>query len=549
MKASKKGIAKKVGFYSAFTILAFLIITTALIIVEIVSSNDFARQCNADETMNSQALELAGKTAGLQSKILQCLLTNDSDSITIYLAHFDTLRRNALRVMAASQADISSVTRAFDSLTSINRSITTEIRKGNIAEASRTFVTQSNPAFERLRKQITSFRSASVCKSKEAVSRIRNDTIVAGMIALLAAGIIAAASIIWNIRFRRAISGQVNRLIEMLSDMAEGKGDLTKRLAVSSGDELGVMAGLINDCVQRQQSILSLIADNTGALSALVYEIGAVADTIVAQSATIAQQSASVNSATTETSTGITGISSSVEDMSALIASIASAAEGISITFKEVATNCQKESSGAADAAGRAKTNRDLMRDLGKITKQIDNILATITKIAEQTNLLALNATIEAASAGEAGRGFSVVATEVKSLARLTAKATVQIADQIEQIKKSVTDSIRESEKILEVIEQVSAISASIASAVEEQSATVNEVTHNIIDASTTSEAISSSVTNGAHNLTKIAKNVHMMDDALIENRNLIETIRKSASRLAETSARLEAVVKKFKIV
>ncbi|WP_308442113.1 methyl-accepting chemotaxis protein, partial [Planosporangium flavigriseum] len=136
-------------------------------------------------------------------------------------------------------------------------------------------------------------------------------------------------------------------------------------------------------------------------------------------------------------------------------------------------------------AVSGAETATATVGRLGESSVEIGNVVKMITSIAEQTNLLALNATIEAARAGEAGKGFAVVATEVKDLAQETAKATEDISRRVQSIQTDSTAAVEAIAHIAEVIGQINSFQETIASAVEEQSATTSEMSRNVAEAAT----------------------------------------------------------------
>jgi len=181
----------------------------------------------------------------------------------------------------------------------------------------------------------------------------------------------------------------------------------------------------------------------------------------------------------TETSAQANKVASAATQMQGNITSVAAAAEQMSATVREIAQNASESAKTAREAKDLASGANATVTALNVSALAIGKVTKVISTIAQQTNLLALNATIEAARAGEAGKGFAVVANEVKELAKETARATEEIAQQIESIQGDTTKSVVAIGHVLKVIEQIDGYASSIAASVEEQSATVREIARN----------------------------------------------------------------------
>ncbi|QDG51306.1 methyl-accepting chemotaxis protein [Persicimonas caeni] len=182
-------------------------------------------------------------------------------------------------------------------------------------------------------------------------------------------------------------------------------------------------------------------------------------------------------------------------DLGTNIMAAASGAEQMTASIQEIARSASNAATVGQDAVDVAQSTNTTMERLGHSSREIGKVIKVITSIAEQTNLLALNATIEAARAGEAGKGFAVVANEVKELAKETAAATDDIGAKIATIQENTDDAVKAIDQITEIIGQINDLQSAIASAVEEQTATTNEISRSIATAADGSQGITEKVT------------------------------------------------------
>ena len=222
--------------------------------------------------------------------------------------------------------------------------------------------------------------------------------------------------------------------------------------------------------------------------------VGEIVET-VSSASTELEASASTLTATAERAQEVTTmVASASEEASTNVQSVASATEELSSSVNEISRQVQESARMANNAVDQARKTNDQVGELSKAAARIGDVVELINTIAGQTNLLALNATIEAARAGEAGRGFAVVASEVKALAEQTAKATGEIGQQINGIQAATQESVGAIREISGTIEKLSEISATIASAVEEQGAATQEISRNVQQASQGTQQVSSNI-------------------------------------------------------
>src|SRR5580698_5222815 len=234
-----------------------------------------------------------------------------------------------------------------------------------------------------------------------------------------------------------------------------------------------------------------------------------------------------------ETSAQADVVSKAAQAVSQNLQTVATGAEEMGASIKEIAKNATEAAKVATAAVKVAETTTATVSKLGDSSTEIGQVIKVITSIAQQTNLLALNATIEAARAGEAGKGFAVVANEVKELAKETAKATEDISRKIEAIQTDTKGAVEAIGQIGSVIVQINDIQNTIASAVEEQSATTNEISRNLAEA--------------ARGSTDITKNITGVAEAAHSTTAGATDTQKAAQSLERMAAELQGLISQFK--
>ncbi len=373
------------------------------------------------------------------------------------------------------------------------------------------------PLMNDLSKDLESLRSAEAADAAESAASAQSGyrtsrtlsvtLLVAGVLLALAAAVFVARQVI------RALA-RIERVCDALA-----AGDLTQTAGLASRDEPGRMGRALDTAIGKLRVTMATISESAVSLAGASHQMSTVSVQIAASAEEASAQAQAVSAAAEEVSRSVDTVSAGAEQMGASI--------------REISHNASEAAQVAATAVHAAAQTTATMQQLGESSTQIGNVVAVITSIAEQTNLLALNATIEAARAGESGKGFAVVATEVKDLAQETAKATEDIARRVQAIQADTAGAVTAIDQVTQVIARISDYQTTIASAVEEQTATTAEM--------------SRSVTEAAAGTGQIAANITGVAEAANTTSHSVTESQQSAADLARMSSDLSALVGTFR--
>ncbi|WIM98882.1 methyl-accepting chemotaxis protein [Actinoplanes oblitus] len=314
----------------------------------------------------------------------------------------------------------------------------------------------------------------------------------------------------------RSILGPIRRIGKVIDALDQG--DLTERSNITTTDELGTMAQSLDRTLDKLRQSMVTIAKDSDALATASTQLAAVSGEIAAAVDNTDRQSSSAATA--------------ADEISRNVQSVAAGSEEMGLSIREISRNAADAAQVASVAVAEAAMATETIRKLGESSAEIGNVIKLITSIAEQTNLLALNATIEAARAGDAGKGFAVVASEVKDLAQETARATEDIGARVTAIQQDTSGAVDVINRISDVIAQINDFQTTIASAVEEQTATTGEMSRSIGEVAAGSG--------------RIAANINDVSSASQATVSGVNQTRQASEEVSRTAEELRALVAGF---
>jgi methyl-accepting chemotaxis protein len=497
-------------------------LTLAAIVTTIVATMSLDALSQANGRTND-AGEMAKRTAALAdtrdgiADSLGALSDKDRSDAD---AHTDKgIEAYAASAPAARQANVAKFKTAIAAYRKVrDEQMTPASNAGRIDEWVRLDSTLAIPQINLAQEALDDMQAADLAEAaaqtKAGQDDFNQDRLV--ILTIVVVGVLLAFALgIWT---TTAIVRPLRRVSDVLGAVAEG--DLTQRVDVRSRDEVGTMATALNRATESMRTTVRTMDQASGALAA--------------SAADLTEVSVGIASGTNDAMGQAELVATAAEEVSRNVQTVAAGTEEMGASIREIAQNASDAADVASHAVQAAESTNQAVSRLGESSAEIGNVLKLITSIAEQTNLLALNATIEAARAGEAGKGFAVVANEVKELAQETARATEDISRRVEAIQSDTSSAVTAIGEIGQIIARINDYQLTIASAVEEQTATTSEMARNVTEAAAGSQEI-------ANNVSDIAQT----------NRSATQSVDRAQSGLSELSrmsAEMANLVARFKI-
>jgi len=365
------------------------------------------------------------------------------------------------------------------------------------------------------------------------------------LVSLMVVGAVALALLL-GIVITRGITGPLSRGVEFAEAMATG--NFTRSLEVKQQDEIGALIAALNRMDEALRKMIKETVQGVETMASSSTELNAISGQLASGADATAGKANNVAAAAEKMDANMSSVAAAMEEASVNVNTVASGSEELSATVGEIAKNAENARDIVNRAVNQGKSAAERIDELGRAAQEIGQVTETINAISSQTNLLALNATIEAARAGEAGKGFAVVANEIKDLAQQTATATGEIAAKIKGIQESTEATVTEINEIARINDEVDGIVGTIATAVDEQASTTQEIAENIAQTSRGITEVNENVAQTSEVSGTIARDIADVNESASEMSNSSAQVRQSAEELSQLAERLTKLMKQFKV-
>ncbi|GAA2631400.1 methyl-accepting chemotaxis protein [Paractinoplanes durhamensis] len=488
-------------------------------------------QLDAAQQLKYRVTDVSGWQAGYAFNIVRGAADATSDaaperaafmkSMTAFVTEVDELA--ALPLNASEQTDVATIRAAFQKFADLDDEVIAAYRAGTRAQIEKANELVAGPGLD-LYAVIAGGvdRLLGSARDRETIAheRAESTAIQAGRVATGVGVLTVLTSVVLAVMMAWSIIRPLSALQERLADIAEGEGDLTRRLETTGHDQFTDVSRSFNLFVDKIAGTVRQIAASAETVAHSSERLTATAIQIMVDAKATSRQSMEVVLAADEVATNVRTVATGTSSMGGSLTRIAG-------TATEAGRVCEQ-------SVQAARATQVLIRRLAGSSQEIGDIVQAITAIAQQTNLLALNATIEAARAGESGKGFAVVAGEVKDLAQEAESAAENIVTKVQIIQQDTTTATTAIGEIVEIATRLGSFQTAIAAAVAEETATTDEISRTISESTTSSADI-------AANIATISTGAQHTTSGVIE-------IQAATQELSQLSNGLRTLVAQFRV-
>lgn len=346
----------------------------------------------------------------------------------------------------------------------------------------------------------------------------------------------------------KRIVAPIQQISGMIQEIAQGEGDLTRRIAYQSQNELGELAGWFNLFMENLQNMIRQISGDADSVGESAHHLSGLSTNMSNGLEETADNAEKAARTAENIVVNITDIAATVKQSSTNSMVVAESISEMNGSIEQIAGKADDAKTISQNAVNHSEAINTQVSEFGNATKKISKITEVINEIAEQTNLLALNATIEAARAGDAGKGFAVVATEIKTLAKQTAEATYEIRESVTGMEETAAETIEGIKKVQQVITESHHSIDEIAAATEDQSANAQTISENVHQIAEGLSEVSQNISESSQLIGNVSEDISQIDRSSAELSLNSTDVSAGATQLTSLSKQLTALVRRFKI-
>ncbi|MCC6141035.1 MAG: methyl-accepting chemotaxis protein [Nitrospira sp.] len=382
-------------------------------------------------------------------------------------------------------------------------------------------------------KQVGDTLGALIINSRMSIAKDNSDKALMNTVGIMAGMVLLIVGLTYML-LRSLVLKPIHEMASISKDIAQGEGDLTKRVPIHGSDEISTLGGYFNQFIEKLQAMIGKVAHVTDKVASASVELSATAEEI-------SKGTDSLTSRASQTAAAVEEMNATVSQVAQNSGKAATLAQETVKTAKDGGSVVSDTISGMQQLSDAVSSSATIISELGKSSDQIGEIVRVIEDIADQTNLLALNAAIEAARAGEQGRGFAVVADEVRKLAERTTKATKEIGDMIRQIQQDTRGAVESMQegtvKVTSGVDLVNRTGEALARIVEMVSESADMI-RQIAVASEEQSVATQQIANDIENVAKVTK----------ESASGANESAKASHDLSQLATELQGIVGSFKL-
>lgn len=559
-------IGKKIygGFLIVLLILLSFAVTSIMQVDKVSKEYQHMIDNRIKQSQLASAIQLEVASQGLFARAY--VLSNDDVSLSNLETKQQLLkdRVEELSLMVSSKEMKGFIKQIQDTIPLFDEGVSKvidQVKKGQEEQAIvliNSIVSDNNKIINEAAEGMVAYQNEHIAqdrKTSEEATLMSKRSLIFGTIIDIILGLIIATII------NRTISRPVKRLAEATSIISDG--DLSQEdIVIKSKDELRDLANSFNTMKQNLRSLIGNVNENVLYVTAAAEELSASTEEVTIASKEVSSNMESMWSGSQTTAASAKESSLAMEETASGVQRIAESAQGLlenAIDTEKLAGDSEKSVKTAKEQMGliydSSYQTNELIKQLSKQTIEIENITRVITDITEQTNLLALNAAIEAARAGEHGKGFAVVADEVRKLAEQSkfsatqiVNLTMNIQSDTRNVEQAVSESLKNVEHGVQIIEDAGTAFSTIVSAVQTMSGQIEEISAATEEISASAEQVVASVQEIAAHANQSSSQAEQNSAAVQEQLATMEEINSVASDLSDQAVNLQEIIQKFKI-